>query len=111
MKTTTIQDIAAMMRQSGLYTEADIQKLVDSPVTAFSRHFWELDSEDFGADRACSGSRTFWFEWALACTKVHGPGAVDRGGQKQDEVAAEFWEAVPRVQEAAARIAALVRHD
>lgn len=73
--------------------------------------FWEVESADMGANRADSGSTSFWVEWACYVAANWGAAAVVHAGRVQGNHAAQSAVLVPLFQEAASRINALVQND
>lgn len=73
--------------------------------------FWEMDSQDMGANRADSGSRSFWVEWACYLVATRGSEALEYAVKVQGELSRQFVALVPQIQQAASAINALVNHE
>ena len=67
--------------------------------------FWEVRSPDMGANRAGSGSTSFWVEWACYIAATRGLTMLRVALATQDETAAQAMALLPTIREATHRIA------
>lgn len=69
--------------------------------------FWEMDSQDMGANRAGGGSISFFVEWACYLAATRGVDALHYALGVQDKLASQYAAKLPEIQAATHAIAVL----